>query len=585
MTNGDETTRVRTVGRYHLLEELGRGAMAVVYKGFDPVIGRTVAIKTVAFGGMENESRDLRERLYREACAAGTLSHPNIVTIYDVIEEGGMTAIAMEYVAGQPLSGLIAERAPLPIDEALALFDQIGAALDYAASHKIIHRDIKPANILLTRDGRAKVADFGVARLAVSHLTQTGTVVGSPAYMSPEQIRGRPLDGRSDLFSAVVMLYEMLTKERPFSGDDIATTMYRIVNEAPTPPTQFNPAIGPPISDVFLRALGKNPDERPATCAEFAAEVRRAQAQAAAGMPPVVETAEAPRRWPKLLALASVPVVLVAGFVGWLALSGRLPLGGPAGTSQPVSPASSAQTDVGGLPVAASQPLGEPAALTGVVPATAASAVPPAEEPALPKSGSGAPAEAGPVIPAKGEVTPSAAKAAEKPEESPPLPPKPAPATVRVGYAGGAYQVTVYADGKQVGRLSGAGQSLSIDPGRPRLRAVNEALFLSKDFGSVTLASNEGKTLSLPATASAYIGVRGDLYEGLRILIDGRAVKGPYPAQIGQIAAGRHRIAFRWEEGSLRGVEIAESIDLSDGAQFTIRAIPEDARVAVQKLR
>ena len=253
---------MQTIGRYHVLEELGRGAMAVVYKGFDPVIGRSVALKTIAFGTADSEVTDLRQRLYREACAAGTLAHPNIVTIYDVIEQEGVTAVAMELVEGQTLASLIAERAPLPLDTALGIFEQIAGALDYASAKGIVHRDIKPANILMTPDGHAKVADFGVARMAISSMTQTGTVVGSPSYMSPEQVRGQHLDGRSDLFSAAVVLFELLTKERPFAGDDVATTMYRIVHEPPTPASEFNSAVGPQISEVFDRALAKDPDRR-----------------------------------------------------------------------------------------------------------------------------------------------------------------------------------------------------------------------------------------------------------------------------------------------------------------------------------
>jgi serine/threonine-protein kinase len=271
-----ETTVVRTIGRYRAFSELGRGAMGVVYRGFDPLIGRTVALKTLSIDTADPQAREFRERLYREAAAAGALSHPNIVTIFDIIEDGGLTAVAMEFIEGRSLAAIIAERAPLPIDLAVEVLDQICSALDYAGSQGIVHRDIKPANILLTSAGRAKVTDFGVARLALSTMTQAGTVLGSPSYMSPEQVKGLSLDGRSDLFSAAVVFFEMITRERPFAGNDIATTMYRIAHEPPTPPTKFNPAVGPAIAAVLERAFAKSPADRFQAGADLVAALRTA---------------------------------------------------------------------------------------------------------------------------------------------------------------------------------------------------------------------------------------------------------------------------------------------------------------------
>ena len=275
-SDSGETTLVRSIGRYRVFGELGRGAMGVVYKGFDPLIGRTVALKTLSIDNADAQAREFRDRLYREAAAAGALSHPNIVTIYDIIEDGGVTAVAMEFIEGRPLSAIIAERAPLPIDLAVELLDQMCSALDYAGSQGIVHRDIKPANILVTSAGRAKVTDFGVARLALSTMTQAGTVLGSPSYMSPEQVKGLSLDGRSDLFSAAVVFFEMITRERPFAGNDIATTMYRIAHEAPTPPTQFNPEVGPRVTAVLERAFAKSPADRFQTGADLVADLKAA---------------------------------------------------------------------------------------------------------------------------------------------------------------------------------------------------------------------------------------------------------------------------------------------------------------------
>jgi serine/threonine-protein kinase len=291
-----ETTVVRTIGRYRAFGELGRGAMGVVYRGFDPIIGRTVALKTLSIDTADPQAREFRDRLYREAAAAGALSHPNIVTIFDIIEDRGVTAVAMEFIEGRSLAAIIAERAPLAIDLAVEILDQMCSALDYAGSQGIVHRDIKPANILVTSAGRAKVTDFGVARLALSTMTQAGTVLGSPSYMSPEQVKGLSLDGRSDLFSAAVVFFEMITRERPFAGNDIATTMYRIAHEPPTPPSQFNPAIGPGVAEVLERAFAKNPADRFQTGADLVAELR-----AAASLGPTRGAS------PALAALAAAP--------------------------------------------------------------------------------------------------------------------------------------------------------------------------------------------------------------------------------------------------------------------------------------
>jgi len=302
-----ETTVVRTIGRYRAFSELGRGAMGVVYRGFDPIIGRTVALKTLSIDTADPQAREFRDRLYREAAAAGALSHPNIVTIFDIIEDGGVTAVAMELIEGRSLAAIIAERAPLPIDLAVEILDQMCSALDYAGGHGVVHRDIKPANILVTSSGRAKVTDFGVARLALSTMTQAGTVLGSPSYMSPEQVKGLSLDGRSDLFSAAVVFFEMITRERPFSGNDIATTMYRIAHEPPTPPSQFNPAIGPEIAGVLERAFAKSPAERFQTGADLVAALRAAASLGSTrgASPALAALAGAPPPVPPIVAPAS----------------------------------------------------------------------------------------------------------------------------------------------------------------------------------------------------------------------------------------------------------------------------------------
>ncbi|HEY3125236.1 MAG TPA: serine/threonine-protein kinase, partial [Thermoanaerobaculia bacterium] len=199
-------TRLTKLGRYEVLSELGKGAMGVVYLAKDPVIGRMVAVKTIrasTMGDDDSESREFRERFIREAQTAGILSHPNIVTIHDIGEdtESRASFIAMEYIEGRNLKSLLAEKSKFTWDEIADLIAQIGEALDYAHRKGIIHRDIKPANIILTTDGKVKITDFGIAKVASSNLTTTGQFLGTPNYMSPEQVSGAPVDGRSDIFS------------------------------------------------------------------------------------------------------------------------------------------------------------------------------------------------------------------------------------------------------------------------------------------------------------------------------------------------------------------------------------------------
>ena len=592
----DETSRVHTIGRYHVLEELGRGAMAVVYKGFDPVIGRSVALKTIAFGTADAEVTDLRQRLYREACAAGTLAHPNIVTIYDVIEQEGVTAVAMELVEGQTLASLIAERAPLPLDTALGIFEQIAAALDYASAKGIVHRDIKPANILMTPDGHAKVADFGVARMAISSMTQTGTVVGSPSYMSPEQVRGQHLDGRSDLFSAAVVLFELLTKERPFAGDDVATTMYRIVHEPATPANEFNSAVGPQISEVFDRALAKDPDRRYRSGAELCSALRQAVGAnvlaSAAASATVAVPAQAPRRRiGMLVALAALPIVLLLALV---ILGRRAPVATrPAEGTSPAA-ANMAPAQAAPMESVPSEEPAAPAASTDAAPQTATLSGPVSTVPAMQGAAKAAEAataqaprvgRAGTSGGAEPEAPAVRAQAAPRRTPARAAPAASRTASVQITFDGAPYPVTLFADGQQIGRVESPDQRVSVDAGRLTLRGVNDSMFLDQNLGTITLKPDENRVLTLPGAAGAFIGVQGNNYAGLQITLDGRSLSGPYPAQVPRLAATTHRIVFRWTDGALRGVEVSDTIDLTGGRQFSIRAVPESAQVVVQKIR
>jgi len=252
------------LGKYELVRELGRGAMGVVYEGWDPFIGRRVAIKTARLellqsGGLGDE---VLERFLREARAAGKLNHPNIVTIYDADQQGDTFYIAMEFVEGGDLRRLINARTRLSVEDVVHIGKQICEALQAAHEQGIVHRDIKPANILLAGGYHVKVADFGIARVADSNLTQDGAVIGTPHYMSPEQFLGQRVDARSDLFSIGIILYELLTGEKPFAGESFSTVMHHVLKTDPIPPEELNPHVPHALNRVVLKALSKRPNER-----------------------------------------------------------------------------------------------------------------------------------------------------------------------------------------------------------------------------------------------------------------------------------------------------------------------------------
>ena len=248
-----------TLGRYEVLGELGRGAMGVVYKGVDPKIHRTVAMKTVRLSDFDEDVvDDMKERFFREAESAGVLTHPNIVTIYDCGEEHDLAYIAMEYLDGEDLEGYTQKESIMPLRETLSTVLQVAEALDFAHGKGIVHRDIKPANIMRIMETKeVKVTDFGIARITSSSKTKTGVIMGTPSYMSPEQIAGQKVDGRSDIFSLGVVLFELLSGEKPFLGDDMASLMYKISREKHPSVRSVNPKVPQVMDKIIDKALAK----------------------------------------------------------------------------------------------------------------------------------------------------------------------------------------------------------------------------------------------------------------------------------------------------------------------------------------
>lgn len=395
------------LGKYEIRRELGKGAMGIVYEGFDPVIERTVAIKTIRPEQLEQaQTVEILARFKREAQAAGRLNHPNIVAIYDygeVVAEGDgapsadggsrVAFIAMEFIKGRELKDYFDANQRFVLKEIERIMGELLGALNHAHTHGVVHRDMKPANVILLADGQVKVADFGIARIETSELTQAGTVLGTPSYMSPEQFLGQPVDGRSDLFSCGVILYQFLTGEKPFTGT-VTTIMHKVLKEEPLPPSTLNVTLPPVWDAVVKKAMAKSPAERYQTAAEFAAAIRAAVANQGAdqtvvnlnagatdatlvnsSVPPVAAAAVTPgagaspvpppaKPRSNALVLGGVAAALVAVAVG-----GYLVMGSKErGMTEPVAPNATAATSVSspgsaataGSPGAAADPAQEP---------------------------------------------------------------------------------------------------------------------------------------------------------------------------------------------------------------------------------
>ncbi|MDD5367109.1 MAG: protein kinase, partial [Gallionellaceae bacterium] len=278
------------LGKYKIVRVLGKGAMGIVYEGFDPVIERTVAIKTIRVDELDPEEAEEHSRRFKvEAKAAGKLNHPNIVGIYDYGEEQSLAYIVMEYVQGKELKSYLDSGQKFPIKQTVHIMGQLLEALGYSHARGVVHRDIKPANLFITEDGMVKLGDFGIARIDSTHKTHAGTVLGTPSYMSPEQIKGESVDNRSDLYSCGVILYQFLTGAKPFTGSMVAV-MHKVLAEDPPKPSSVNPQVTPQLEQVVARAMAKQPDDRYANASQFIEALRTA-----AGMDKADDDAEATR--------------------------------------------------------------------------------------------------------------------------------------------------------------------------------------------------------------------------------------------------------------------------------------------------
>jgi serine/threonine-protein kinase len=266
----------KTIGRYEILDELGHGAMGSVFRAKDPAMDRIVAVKTILSGALASEQgSEYRQRFFREARAAGALAHPGIVPVFDVGEHEGIPYLVMEFVRGRTLADAMKRGERCSLERVCEIGQQIAEALGHAHRHGVIHRDIKPANILLTSrevygSEQAKITDFGVAKMTAGEITTTGQLLGTPAFMPPEQFTGSPIDGRTDIFSLGVILYWMATGEQPFAGETMTTVSYKIVHTEPIPPAKLNPAIPTAMEAVILKCLAKSPADRYQTGEEVA---------------------------------------------------------------------------------------------------------------------------------------------------------------------------------------------------------------------------------------------------------------------------------------------------------------------------
>ncbi len=572
------------IGRYRIERELGRGAMGVVFHAIDPNIGRPVAIKTIRLtdvGNTEERAR-LRERLSREARSAGILSHPGIVTIYDVEQEGDVAYIAMEYVDGPTLDEALSSPQPMTPRRVFSILGQTAVALDYAHQKGIVHRDIKPANIMIAADGNVKITDFGIAKITASEqFTMTGTIVGTPHYMAPEQVQGQPVDGRADQFSLAVVAFEMLTGDKPFTGDQLTTVVYKIVAEDPPHVQRLNSTLNNQIEQVLRKGLAKKPDARYPDCQAFVDALEDACASA--------------RNWRPLPRGAALnePTVTAGG------RTLPPPRRRAASTTTETRPRRTGLLPLfGGMAVAA--------ALLGVVawhsapwgsketPAeTPAAAEAPAEAPAPPTvdamkpSAVGPPESAAPEPPPTAETVPAtetareveAAPAAEPPPAPEPASPKPVPSTTPPAPKAAppkparsfAVLVTTHPPGATAA-LEGQPETecrtpCNIEASTGQHRVIVTMEGHHTEYRDVTVS---GRPIEVPLVTMRPMGgtlMLSSVPAGAAIFIDGRRWNQNTPAQIA-LRPGTYKITLEKD-----GARVAESVEIRNGST-TYRKIP-----------
>jgi len=528
---------VENIGRYQIVAELGKGAMGVVYKATDPNIGRSVALKTLRLDLEGMEAAELLRRFRNEARAAGVLNHPNIVTIYDAGEHGGMFYIAMEFIAGETLQQVLKSERMVQTDKAIDIVRQVCAGLDFAHAKGIIHRDIKPANVMLEPDGTVKIMDFGIAKGIGGGMTSTGQVLGTPNYMSPEQVKGRTLDGRTDLFSLGVVLYEMLTGERPFTGQNVTTVIYKIVNEHPPAPRDLDTSFHPGLSAAIMKALAKAPEERYQSGAELARDLQNYKS--------LGEAAPAPPRQATGDTVPMAPIAIAAAAYGAAAKPAPVP---------------SVQSTIS-VPQArpAAPPPARSGTTTGVLVAIAAvilavggyfgfrSLRPAPRQPAAVETAKPAPSTPLP------QITPEPPKPEAKPvsPETAATAGQPAPESKEAAPETGDLRVTSSPAGAQV-QIDGRSEPKWLTPFtaaklKPGAHTVS---FAKQGYKPATrkveiAAGGKAATSAELQPLQAFITVTSDP-PGAQVLLDGADTRQLTPARLA-VAPGQHRVALRKE--------------------------------------
>ncbi len=439
------------LGKYEIRRTLGRGAMGVVYEGWDPVIARKVAIKTVTRASEEDaEAREGLARFQREAQAAGRLQHPNIVGVFDYGETASLAYIVMEFVDGESLKTVLDRGERFPLAETVRILEELLNGLGFSHERGVVHRDIKPANIIMTHAGGVKIADFGIARIESSSMTQAGTVLGTPSYMSPEQFKGEPVDARTDIYSAGVVLYQLLTGEKPFEGS-VSAIMHKVLTTTPPKPSDLAVTAAPPFDAVVAKAMAKRPEERFASASAFAEAIRSAFAGGKEAVPAAAEgegtviasattTGRAERAAPPAAPLspaaaqrsrlpvwigAAVAIIVVIGGGLWFFTSRPAP--------KPAVVASTGTTPATTTPAARASPAptaGEPPhPAPARINTAAAPAHPSAESPAPIRTSAGSPSSNPPPATAPRAKTPGATVAMTSPASPAPQPSSPGPAS------------------------------------------------------------------------------------------------------------------------------------------------------------